>query len=259
MYVFSYNLFAGDDRVFHAPLLQAAPGDLLKVWEDYILVLGEHIARPEKYDRRRTASPSQIEVACASFMSEQTLTELHQFVEHRFTTYKKAVPLRMSDIEDCIKRKKSKLVKKRKIEHLHITCHGTECSRATTPSKGQQLVIFPDIWTMFNLLSGKMVDNKAVIIHSRATKKQLSDAYWKIKSWEITTVFATPSKVFRDRAELTSITLIQQHMRYYKNQQEPRYYIPSVIEKLAESTGAKVCRAGMYVHAKTLETLPPTS
>lgn len=59
-----------------------------------------------------------------------------------------------------------------------------------------------------------------------------------MKIGKLTTVLTTPAHVFQDRHALQSIVLVDAHKRYYKFQQDPRYWLPTLLRRWAAHTGA---------------------
>ncbi len=102
MYYYHFTHYAGHDRVFSSDHRFGEPGDLLRVGVEYMLVLGEEISRKEQHTKVRK-STVQPEVVLPGLLSSQSLEMLHRMVEHRFTTYKNVVPLRVGDIDELLK------------------------------------------------------------------------------------------------------------------------------------------------------------
>lgn len=109
--------------------------------------------------------------------------------------------------------------------------------------EGQQLVVFPDLRTMEQYNS--FMWDGVVVLHSKSTKKQKSEAFWWIKQGNIKNLFCTYSQIFQDRHHLTSIIMIDQHKRYYKHHQDPRYTVGTVLEKMADIYGARLEKMGI--------------
>lgn len=224
MYYYHFTHYAGNDRVFRSEKIFGEPGDLLSVGGEYMLVLGEEVARKEQHTKpwKSTEEPKLIS---AWLLSEKSLAMIHRMVEYRFTTYKNVLPLRIGDIDDLIKYKPSR---------------ESAPQKRKKKSAEQQLIIFPDLRTMHAYIAEHKNDLPEVFLtlHSQTSAKQKAQAFRSLKFWKATTVLCTYSQLFQDRAHLTSITLIDQHKWYYKSQQDPRYYVPTVAQQLAKTSGA---------------------
>jgi len=77
-------------------------GDLLGVGVEYMLVLGDEIAWKEQHTKvwKSNLPP---EILLPGLLSAHSLTMVHRMVEHRFTTYKNVVPLRVGDVGELLK------------------------------------------------------------------------------------------------------------------------------------------------------------
>ena len=87
-------------------------------------------------------------------------------------------------------------------------------------------------------------------MNGKHTKKQRAEVFWKIKNGAPETLVCTYSQIFQDWQDLKRIILIDQHKRYYKNQQDPRYYTPRVVEKMGEIYECEVVKTGWEVGLK---------
>ena len=97
----------------------------------------------------------------------------------------------------------------------------------------QTLVIFPDLWTLYNF-EIKESFSPDLILGGWQTKSAAKKAFEKISIGEAKIIFATHSGVFQNWANLKKIIVWRPHMRYYKNQQQPRYRLPEVVTKMAK-------------------------
>ncbi len=245
MYYYHFTHYAGNDRVFVADQTRGQPGDLLHIGQEYLLVLGEDVAWKEQHTKKRKPWVEP-QVLIAWLLSEKSLTMLHRMVEQWFTTYRNTLPLRLGDIDELLKRKPSGEKKKKsesKISH-DILIVTKEWFERWESSKGQQLIVFPDLRTLESYRKEEFKSSATVVLHSQTSAKQKAEAFWKIKNGQISSVRCTYSQQFQDWASLTDIALVDQHKRYYKSQQDPRYFVPTVVEKLAEITGAALQKSG---------------
>ena len=277
MYLYHFSKYAGTDRVFTTDLELGQVGDLVMLGEgEYGFLLGDEVARPEmgKYALKtpHLASPKGEElIVVPRLLSEKSLGLLHRFVNEWYTTYKNSISLWVHDVEDIVKRNKKQEIrkKKKKIKHRKWVINNGVLIHSDEVLEWQQLIIFPDLWTLkqvcksplsprghslptsseFTSSQGgdQLVWHGVVVLHGKSTKKQKSEAFLGIKSWAIATLICTYSQIFQDWQNLQHIILIDQHKRYYKHQQDPRYYVPTVVEKMAEIYGAHVTRTGQVL------------
>ncbi len=98
---------------------------------------------------------------------------------------------------------------------------------------GQQCLIFPDLRTLMSSVDESIRKQKSVaILTSSMTEKQRNDARWSIKNGTSRIVLCTPSAFFCDWRRLSDIQIIDPHLRYYKNRQNPRFGAESVVQQI---------------------------
>ncbi|USN56220.1 MAG: hypothetical protein H6766_03990 [Candidatus Peribacteria bacterium] len=91
-------------------------------------------------------------------------------------------------------------------------------------------MIFPDLRTIYSMIDERIrTDNAVVILSSAMTEKQRNDARWAIKYGKKRIILSTPAAFFHDRYRLTDIQVVDSHLRYYKNRQNPRYNVSAVV------------------------------
>lgn len=241
VYIYAFDRYAGGDGVFVSQWSDLHAGDLIEVDDDYFLVLGEHVAFPEL-----TTKPvvwcSAPKVKIDSLLSSQVLTFVHRFVADRFTTYKNALPLWLgSDIDQLMRRKTSSLGTTKPVGHRQVS--DEKITYYEQSAAGQQLIVFPDIWTMRMWLGQELSLSPqpgTVILYSQRTHKQKAESYRAIKQGKIQSVISTYSQIFRDWSDLREIVLIDQHTWWYKHPQDPRYHAGEIASQLAELYGARL-------------------
>lgn len=258
MYLYAFTRYAGHDRVFIADLDDASEWDLLMMGNEHYLVLGEEVAWKEQISYKLPVVNDKRHIVIPALLSIQSMQLLHRFVNEWYTTYKNSVPLRVHDIGDVVKREESK---KSKISKNSKNGENAKVSKIGEVA-WQQLIVFPDLRTLEQwnksphpshvVLRGSGTPLKkggqtiglshSFILHGQSTKKQRSEVFRWIKNWTIKTLVCTYSQIFQDWNDLTRIILIDQQKRYYKNQKDPRYYIPSVVEKMGEIYGCNVTK-----------------
>jgi primosomal protein N' len=106
--------------------------------------------------------------------------------------------------------------------------------------KGEQtLIIFPDNWTRYAMLDGKIAE-KSLQLYSTDTQNRKDINWWAVKKGQAHTVVATQSEVFQPFKALKKIIFIDSQKWYYHNQQDPRYSLSTVVKKMAELYEAEV-------------------
>jgi primosomal protein N' len=104
----------------------------------------------------------------------------------------------------------------------------------------QTLIVFPDLWTMFNqwrdieTLRNSKIENGVAVLLSGDTEKQKDVHRWEIKKWLQSVIICTYAEIFQDFKNLQKIIFVDPHKRYYSSQQDPRYKVGDVIEKMQE-------------------------
>ncbi len=216
MWYYFFDRHYGIDRVaFAQKLHQIKVWDFFEArWIWYVVCLWKDISWVEQYTKYVDKQLEKAEIIPLwNLFSKQTIHLLHWFTQHRFCSYKKAIPLRVWDIQELAKRKKSK---KKKNEWI------------------QQLMIYPNLRSIHNDFSIEKLQTWYLLLHWQSTKKTKAEGYWHIQSWVNCSVVCTFSQMFQDWQNLTSISFMHQHMRYYKNQQDPRYHSLVVVKKMSE-------------------------
>lgn len=228
MYLYAFSQYAGFDRVFYykEKNLDAKAGDLLQQGSDFFLVLGEKISFPELYTILYNGK-KEFDLVFAQLLSPPTLQMLHWMVYERYTSYKKVLPLFLDpNIEKLLSKqekwstKPSKSVLKIGNYHLAIE------------EKAQILIVFPDIRTLSNLLDSE--DDGLMILSSLSSESRKNKDWRSIKKGSAKLICSTGSELFQDFKKLKKIYLIEPQKWYYAHQQDPRYKVRNVVEKLAE-------------------------
>jgi len=96
--------------------------------------------------------------------------------------------------------------------------------------KWQNLFVFPDLWTLYNF--SENVDFKHDILNVSWTSLYRMKTFLDIKNGKIKNVFTTHAWVFQDWKNLKSIFVFDPYKWYYKNQQNPRYYLPELAKQI---------------------------
>jgi len=233
MFFYFFDRHYGHDRIAQARIQWANAWDFFEArWYGYILCLWEEISRVEQYTQKVELwlEKSEIIPLTKWLLSAQAIDLMHWFTHHRFCSYKKAMPLWISDPEDTIKR----ITKKKKMKQ----------------SMAQELTVYPNLRSLHNDSTIDHTQTQTLILHSQSTKKQKSDAFWSIKNGVTQSVICTYSQMFQDRSNLLKITLIDQHTWYYKSQQDPRYHASAVIDKMWEIYQCEIVKTWYTLDSK---------
>lgn len=253
MYYYFFDRYFGHDRVAQGDLEWIEPWDLFEMrWMWYVLCLWDQISWSEQYAKYTFPATSEIFLLAKWCLSRFSLLHVHEFVVHRFCTYKKAIGLRIRDPEELVKRmptekKRKKILSDRKNEQKNLSSatRSNWISFALyiqevlwRDSSQQLLLVFPDIWTIYQTFSASRISHKRVLLtHAKMTKKQQVEAFWWVATWEKRVIISTPSQIFFDRYRLSEIVVIDQHKWYYKQPQDPRYHSVAVGKRLADIYG----------------------
>ncbi len=234
MYCYFLNKRFWEEKVAWVTWCSWSAGDLMLIDEEYVLVLWEHITASELVHGAATAVKT--EVVYTSLCSRKTLQCMHRFVGHWFTSYTNTVPLRLwSDLPALLKRRQKKLSSISRTRNAQFSPEGKVYFSATSPTTTQQLLVFPDIWTMHQQLPAKVFDQPWVVRrHSWLTSLQKATIFWWCKVGSIHTLISTPAGVFQDWSSLWAIMVIDGHKRRYKGAQDPRWRIPTVMDSFTQ-------------------------
>lgn len=231
MYYFSFTRFFGIDMVVWINgLNKVKPWDLIKIGSEYFLCLGEQVQFDELYNHKLDMSDMIFELIYKWFLSMKSLKLIDFLVYEYYSTYRKVLNLFMDlDIDKFLSRQTSK---KRTITYnkAEFDLGKSTLRFSESSSNGQQLVVFPDVWTLSNFCSESIFSDKNIkILYGQSTEKQKSELFRWIKNWSIWTLICTHSQLFQDWKDLKNIVLIQPDKWYYKSQQDPRYWTIDVI------------------------------
>jgi hypothetical protein len=269
MFFYSFSTYHGFDRVISIDTQEWNPWDLFLVDGKYMLCLGETISFQSLYEKihpkSETRNPKSVLIE-PSLLSSQTIKMIHNFVTHRFTTYKNALPLRLSeDIDTLLKRKPNKRVKKSEIGNQNMNTFDIQNNNIYTwtslhdfnqslisflqspISWGQRCIVFPSFWIMSQTLDIEHLKQTSwyLVMTSKTSPKQKDDAFRALKTGAAHTLITTHSQIFQDWYNLKYLLLIDQHTWYYKNQQEPRYHTADVYSDMAKIYGARLDFTGI--------------
>lgn len=225
MYLYWFTNYAWFDKVVSVSSVKCKSWDLLKLGDQFFLALWEEIAFSELY---LTSTSGNFEVILSWFLGKKTLELLHWMVAEYYTSYKNVMKYFLpEEIEHFLGREVPGKVSKKS-------------------AKTQTLTVFPDLWTLMNTLDGKdFSDENNVVLHSWITQVQKDKAWWKIKKGLVSNVFCTYWEVFQDFFALQKIVFLDPHKWYYANQQDPRFKLGDVLDKMADLWWISVIREGI--------------
>lgn len=249
MYYYSFDKFYWFDRVvrLNERSFDVFPGDLIKTQNTLFLCLWDVISFQEQYKYIDEMFSENSAVIYTGFFSEKLLSLLHWMVYFNYTTYKSAMKLFLpADIMSLVNREVSgrKSTKNKKMlcdfeslldENISpLVCDRSELFVHSQWEKWQILYVFPDLWTLKNMVDESLLtDKKSILLHSMNSSKQKDVAWWNIKKNKVQFIFSTPGEVFQDYKSLSKIYFIFPHKRYYANQQDPRFKMADVVKVLS--------------------------
>lgn len=203
-------------------------GDLIIVGGHYGVVLGSTVSRPCDY----TLNQTSLHLAESWLLSPQSMRLIHRIVREYYSSYRKVLPLWLTnDIESLLKRK-TQTPSSASAPWPHLIYSWSSRTRDSDHTPWQQCLIFPDLWTIYSTIPKSIRTHKNVsICSSSMTEKQRNDARRAIKYNKNHIVLSTPAAFFHDRHQLSDMKVIDPHLRYYKNRQNPRYDVSIVIQK----------------------------
>lgn len=247
MYIYSFNRFAWFDRVFKLNISDdkswwyqkiLKKGNLVAYQDDFFLCLWNEVSFSEQYEYKYEIKNENLNLILKDILSDNTLKMIDWMVYYRYSSYKSVMKYFISfDIEKLDKRLKIKdtRLKRKKTVNNKILIEDWKISFSKKEINGQQLVIFPDLWTLFNTLDNDILSGKwNILLSSNDSQNKKDKNWWMIKSGEIKNIFCTHSEIFQDWNDLQNIIMLDPYKRYYENQQDPRYSVKTVVQRMCE-------------------------
>jgi len=215
--------------------------DLLVDGNNFFLCLGEQISFPEQY---QSLTPVKAQLVSPWFLSLPLLGLLHRMVDMYYTTYKSVMRLFLPDDIQKLLERENKIKGTRdkgkgnqgqeKFALSHISSF--ICSEVW-----QTLLVFPDLWTMFNMTDEAFREDSSVAFLSAIQTQNQKDTHRReIKRWQKSVILCTSSEIFQDFHNLKKIIFIDPHKRYYASQQDPRYKVGDVLDHIKKIYEAEV-------------------
>ena len=232
MYLFSFKQFAWHDRVFSSSLPVWKAGDLIQCGWDFLLNLWDEISFPELI-RTQFTPTSPYEVVYPKFFDQKFLALLHRMVYERYSTYNNVLKYFVSfEISQLLAREEKVKWKNKKLNLDNVSIPLNESK--------QNLVIIPDNRSRENQLSDFFSQDLVTHLYSTDTQNRKNQNWREIKKSKTWIIVATQSEVFQPFNNLWTITFIDWYKRYYHNQQDPRYDISQVVEKMQKLRDCEV-------------------
>ncbi|MEF2175216.1 MAG: hypothetical protein V3575_01985 [Candidatus Absconditabacteria bacterium] len=237
-YFFSFDFICRVDSVFYNYSIgKVNQGDLLYDGNRYYLSLGRNISF-EELIIDEIGFDDDISIIYKSFLSKNVVDIIHNIVKQNFSLYRLVIPMFLSDeIRNLLKRASKKLNKN--VEFIDYS--NFRNSRTIKKQTGQQLVLFPDLWSVYNEIDNEYMSLDGVeMLNSKSTNIQKGKTFWNIKSGVTNTLICTHSQIFQDWLNLSKIIIYSPHQRYYKNQKDPRYSTSDILLLYEECYKAEV-------------------
>lgn len=164
------------------------------------------------------------------FFDAHFLAFLHRMVYQWYATYKSVMRYFISmEIEDLLMRER-----KSKMGNISFP----DIPNMQLDTAGQNLFIFPDNWTRYTTLPKEWLQHTSLInLVSTDTQNRKDLHRWTIKKSMKGVIVATHSEVFQPYKNLKKIFLVDPHKWYYHNQQDPRYSLVSVAQRMGKEYG----------------------
>ena len=230
MYIYSFDHYAGYDKLFILNDTQGImPGDLFRINEHYYFALDDTCAFPENYTHTFTITAGMT-ISYRKLLTQKSIDMIHWMVYTHYSTYKSVMRLFIpSDIQLLLR-------------------HETTSKKKT----GQQLIVFPDLWTLIQSTSEEFRAQPGVAVaSSKHTDKQKNLIFRGCKTGKIHTLLTTHAEIFQDWKDLKRIVCVEGYKRYMQSMQDPRYKVVTVLEKMAEMYGATCEQYDCIYNSKT--------
>jgi len=238
VYLYSFDRFFGFDKVCvlaeSTGTKKVKAGDLLVFGNQYFLCLWDTLSFPEQYSH---LTPVQATLVYKDFLSAPALQLFHWMVETYYTTYKSVVRLFFADDIQKLLEREWKL----KAQSLKLKAQ-SRFWKFNCSEEGQTLIVFPDLWTMFNQRWNDEMTKRpnVVTLLSSNTQNQKDVHRWEIKKWIKSVIVCTYAELFQDFHDLKKIIFVDPHKWYYAHQQDPRYKVGDVLDEMKKLYGAEL-------------------
>jgi len=210
--------------------------DLLKLWDEYFLVLWKEISFSEQYKYDLIADVSEFEIVEKKLLNKNTIELLHWMVYWWYAPYYNVVPKLFlpTEIEKLLEKKQS--TKKNKIsQQIPINAQTNILQDLQFAQDWQTLIVFPDLRSLTNLVNDEFVSQLGTDVLLSSDSQSKKNKSWRaVKNGNTSIILSTHAEIFQNYKKLKKIIIIRPHKRYYSNQQDPRYKTLAVVKKLSE-------------------------
>ena len=174
-----------------------------------------------------------VEVIYPDFFDKNFLSLAHWMVYQRYSTYNNVLKYFISfDIPQLLSRESKAKWWNKKINYKEFDIDLLEDK--------QNLIIIPDNRSRKNQLSDKFFNENINHLYSTDTQVRKDTNRWQAKKSKNWIIIATQSEVFQPYHNLWKIFYIDWFKWYYHNQQDPRYDITEVVNKMQKLWGCDV-------------------
>ncbi len=245
--MFFYYCFStkfGYDQVCWDQKQLGKPWDLIEANGSYFIVLGSGLSWQDLYVNPSFAFDIQNATIVETVLSKQTMELIHWMVYYYYTSYRSVIHLFLSDIRHYLKASvKAKTLTGKDLKKYSDYTSSSSFSRNASLSLvrddtiKQTLVVFPDLLSLRH-----RTDDMDYILSSQDSIQRITKYYYDLQHGYKNILITTGANIFMDWKKLSQIILYFPETRYYKSQQNPRYYVPEVLGKMAELWKAKLVK-----------------
>lgn len=231
-YFYSFDFICRVDSVFISHTnKKVSHWDLLYDGSRYYLCLWTHVSF-EDLIVDEISLDDEIKIEYKSFLSKEIIDIIHHIVKNNFSLYRLVIPMFLPDeIRNLLKRASKKINKS--VEFIDYSNYSN--SWIIKKCIGQQLIIYPDMWSIYNQFDNNyLLFDWVESLNSKSTNIQKWKTFWNIKNWITNTLVCTHSQIFQDWLNLEKIIIYSPHQRYYKNQKDPRYSTIDILNLFKE-------------------------
>ncbi|MFA7284930.1 MAG: hypothetical protein WC004_03855 [Candidatus Absconditabacterales bacterium] len=241
--MFFYYCFSdkfGYDQICRDEQEYGKSGDLLEANGSYFIALGQDISWKNMYTGSNARFQMHNVQVCATLFGKQTLQLIHWMVYQYYTSYRSVIHLFVGDIMQYLKSlQKAKTMKgKDRTAHAYyntiIPQQGTSAIDAQSllslshdPGIKQTLVVFPDLLSLRH-----RIQDIDYILNGQDSMSRVMKYYHDLQHSYKNILITTSANIFMDYKNLSQIICYFPETRYYKSQQNPRYYVPEILDKM---------------------------
>lgn len=238
MFFYSFDKYFWFDKVFFSDLeVKFKPWDLVSLNWWYCLVLWSSIPFIDLY-QNYVIDINEIKIVKKWLLSKNSMKLIFYIISTYFSLYKNVIPLYIPLSNDIWKFMQSNFNIKKNMNKDLLNFSSNQIDNYTNYISYQNLYIFSDIWSAYNLVKEKYIIENYDFVSWNSTALYKSKIFWKVKEFKTNIVLATFSQIFFDRKNLKKIHLFFPETWYYKNNKEPRYDTVELVSFMANIYGA---------------------